>query len=332
MKCAALLESAESRLLAGNLSQTDFTSQIHTCLPQACTEIYGSANIDLAGTGVYYSTLIEVALFVLCGPLQALVSRCLSKHASTSAYLSLARFQSVLDTTYSTGTLFGIGITVAGLMRTSLYPIAALERSLIRDMSDLQSMLQNFAMAIYIIMKTPPQIDRGSRSWSPIGVYFGCQGINTATWFLKRRVNEILPVKILTRLCSEQVEAEQSYPDLNMAEASSYNPFITGAVLGLGIAAVGIAISIYLPKVWKLIEKIFESRVLQALIAFIWVAGCLACTGYWTYHLTYTRDGLEGTPVWDVGQVFVVVIWLPAVVQFFMTILMTLTPGKDTQG
>ncbi|KAF2173051.1 hypothetical protein M409DRAFT_49549 [Zasmidium cellare ATCC 36951] len=334
-ECATLLETIEKQFLAGNISDIDFTSQLQPCLPQACDQVYGSAKFDLVGTGFYYSTLTQVAVFVLCGPFQVLVSRCLSPHARTSTNLSLARFQSVLDTAYTTGTLLAFAIMATGFTRTSLYAVAALERSVIRDMADLHSMLQNLAMASYILMKTPAKVTRGSRAWGFGGVYLCCQILNFATWSLKRRINATASVRIIGRLCTKADEGAKSYPELNLTEAPGWNPLIVGAVLGVVLVLLFVAISVFLPKVWSWIEKLFSSVVLGALIAVVWIAGSLLCVGYWMYHLTYTRDGLEGTPDWDLGQVLVVAVWLPTLVQLALAILMTLTPergGVEGQG
>lgn len=197
MECASLLENTEKLFQAGDLTGSDFTSRIQPCLPQACDQLYGSAGFDLAGTGFYYSTIIQVAIFGLCGPLQAFISRCLSPHASTSIHLSLARFQCVLDTAYATGTLLAFSIIVSTFIRTSFSDVAALERSIIRNLMDLHSMLQNLAMATYVIMRTATNITRGSAAWSFPGVYACCQLFNMTTYFVKRRLDAIPSSKLI---------------------------------------------------------------------------------------------------------------------------------------
>lgn len=326
MECTSLLENAEKLFLAGNLTDSDFTSHVQPCLPQACDQLYGSTDFDLAGVGFYYSTIIQVAVFVLCGPLQAFISRCLSPHASTSIHLSLARFQSVLDTAYSTGTLLAFGIVASSFVRTSLYDVAALERSIIRDLMDLHSMLQNLAMATYIIMKTAANITRGGAAWSFTGVYACCQLFNMATYFVKRRLDAIPSCKLIGKLC---IEGSEGYPHLNTSEAGGWAPILVGILIGVLLVVLGILCSIALPKLTAFIVKIFSSRIVQASLAFVWVAAALLCVGYQTYHLTATRDGQEGLPAWDFGQLFVVIVWMPTLLKLFLAMLMTLTPESE---
>lgn len=151
-----------------------------------------------------------------------------------------------------------------------------------------------------------------------------------ATYFVKRRLDALPSSKLIGKICTEG--GKGNYPHLNTSAASGWAPILIGILIGVLLVILGVLLHIAFPKVVAFIGKILTSRIVQASFAFVWVAAALLCVGYQTFHLTATRDGQEGLPDWDFGQVFVVIVWMPTVVQLFLAILMTLTPEKEGEG
>ena len=323
MDCHAHLDSASQQIQLGDAAGIDLPSLVKEC-PQICDYVYGTADFDFAGTGVFFSLAVQAILYLVFGTLLSFISYILPLHAKSSTRLTVARLQVVFDTVYSTGNLIHLATLIATFVRLR-QDAGVFERNIIQSMLDIQATLQAVAMIAYMIQRVPATIKPRAQGWGFMTVWLTSQPLILAGHYLKAR-SGWGPATAITKLCRASAPTDHPY----ISTPPSGNTYLLIFIGTIVFTILILIVNEYIRStIWTWIMKIFGSRIMAAIGVTLWTLCTLTALGMNSYFLFYEREAMlsktaSGGPAWDLGQVLVLVVWLPAAWLMVLTFLLSL--------
>ena len=331
MECnAGFMKSALHDLQAGNTSLDSITQLLHTC-PAICDRVYGGADFDLAGPGVYLAHIIQGIIVLLFGTLLSFVSYVVSPHATSVTKLTIARLKVVFDTIYSTGLLIYIAILVTSFVRRwQGLADTALEQSFVQDLLSFQRAVAFLGLCSYLVYRQPAQIKPhairwgSDRAWA-IASTFSIIGDWVSS--MKGRMPTDDMIK-LCRIAAFNSGHAESSPELTTPIRRSFMIWIF--LIGVVVTVAIIVVNEYVRStIWTWIKKIFTSYITVVIGIIMWTMFNVVALVFYGAHIRYMRQAIatkadDAFAEWDLAQIMILTAWIPAAYQMVLTALMCL--------